>query len=56
MPMNNNSLIFMDTTLRDGEQMPGVVFSPEQKLSLAEKIIEIGVDFIDTMPVVSEEV
>ncbi len=43
-----------DTTLRDGEQMPGVVFSIEEKISLAKKAIEFGVDIIDVMPVVSD--
>ncbi len=44
-----------DTTLRDGEQMPGVSFSPEQKLALAEKIDEFGVSLIENMPIVSAE-
>lgn len=43
-----------DTTLRDGEQMPGVVFKPGEKIALAQKMVEFGVDLIDIMPVVSE--
>jgi len=46
-------LIF-DTTLRDGEQMPSVVFKPEEKLELARKFDEFGVNYIDVMPIVSE--
>ncbi|MFH1228845.1 MAG: homoaconitate hydratase [Candidatus Aenigmatarchaeota archaeon] len=46
-------LIF-DTTLRDGEQMPSVVFSIDEKIALAKKFDEFGVNFIDIMPVVSE--
>ncbi len=46
-------LIF-DTTLRDGEQMPSVVFRPEEKIELARKFDEFGVNYIDLMPVVSE--
>jgi len=43
----------LDTTLRDGEQMPGVIFSKKQKIELAKKISDFGVDFIDLMPAVS---
>lgn len=37
----------MDTTLRDGEQMDKVSFSPAEKLSIARKLFEIGVDRIE---------
>ncbi|MBI4176289.1 MAG: hypothetical protein HY518_03725, partial [Candidatus Aenigmarchaeota archaeon] len=40
-------------TLRDGEQMPGVVFRPEQKIELAQRISGMGVDIIELMPAVS---
>lgn len=43
----------LDSTLRDGEQMPGVVFTKSQKISLAEKILDFGIDLIDIMPAVS---
>lgn len=42
-----------DTTLRDGEQMPGVVFTPEQKIKLAQKISDFGAHIIELMPSVS---
>src|SRR5690606_36185906 len=32
-----------DNTLREGEQSPGVVFSPETKLELASALDEIGI-------------
>lgn len=45
-----------DATLRDGEQTPGVVFSKEDKLHIAEKLIEAGVTRIEAgMPAVSRQ-
>jgi methanogen homocitrate synthase len=36
-----------DATLRDGEQTPGVVMSVEEKIEIAQKLDEIGVDRIE---------
>jgi isopropylmalate/homocitrate/citramalate synthase len=45
-----------DATLRDGEQTPGVVMSVKEKIAIAEKLDEIGVDRIEAgMPAVSEQ-
>ena len=44
-----------DDTLRDGEQMPGVAFSPAVKYELARELSEIGVHLMDIgFPAVSE--
>ncbi|QFZ72347.1 pyruvate carboxyltransferase [Streptomyces fagopyri] len=37
-----------DATLRDGEQAPGNAMSPQQKLALALKLEELGVDTVET--------
>jgi D-citramalate synthase len=42
-----NNLRFLDTTLRDGEQTPGVSLNPDQKLEIAAKLAAIGVDVIE---------
>ncbi len=49
-------VVIYDSTLRDGEQMPGVHFTPEQKISIATKLDEIGVHQIEAgFPAVSEQ-
>ncbi|MFQ6056791.1 MAG: LeuA family protein [Methanosarcinales archaeon] len=52
--LGQNRIKVFDTTLRDGEQAPGVVLSPQTKIELARKFDEFGVDSIELMPVVSK--
>ena len=49
------AIVVYDDTLRDGEQMPGVAFSPDQKVALAALLAEIGVDVMDVAFPISSE-
>jgi len=43
-----------DVSLRDGEQQAGLIFNKDQKVAIAEKLAEVGVDRIEAgMPAVS---
>ncbi len=51
------SVTVLDTTLREGEQTPGVYFDVHIKLAIAELLARAGVDVIEAgHPAVSEEI
>ncbi len=55
--MTGSKVIILDSTLREGEQTPGVSFRVEEKLEIAKKLDEIGVGMIEAgSPMVSEGV
>lgn len=50
-----NRVYIFDTTLRDGEQSPGCSMTVPEKLRLAHKLVELGVDILEAgFPIASE--
>src|SRR5713101_9757361 len=48
-------VIIFDTTLRDGEQSPGISLDAAEKLEIAEQLARLGVDYIEAgFPVASQ--
>ena len=45
--MANNQVLIFDTTLRDGEQVPGCKLNTSEKLELALQLENLGVDIIE---------
>ena len=45
--MADNKVFIFDTTLRDGEQVPGCKLNTKEKIELALKLEELGVDIIE---------
>jgi len=55
--LDNSKIEILDTTLREGEQTPGVLFTLEQKLSIAKSLDSFGIDFIEIgHPAVSQDI
>ncbi len=53
---DSKTIRIYDSTLRDGEQMPGVAMSPEQKFRIAKELSILGCHILDVgFPVVSAD-
>ncbi|MEO1444339.1 MAG: 2-isopropylmalate synthase, partial [Chloroflexota bacterium] len=44
---DDQTVIFFDTTLRDGEQSPGATLTSVEKLEIARQLDKLGVDIIE---------
>jgi 2-isopropylmalate synthase len=47
MTMSRERLYLFDTTLRDGQQTPGIDFSVEDKIAIAKLLDEFGLDYVE---------
>ena len=45
--MQNRRITILDTTLRDGEQSPGIALAPDEKVEIAHALDALGVDVIE---------
>ncbi len=45
--MTKHRLYLFDTTLRDGQQTPGIDFSVEDKIAIAKMLDEFGIDYVE---------
>lgn len=55
MMANQQRVYIFDTTLRDGEQSPGCSMTVPEKLKMAAKLVDLGVDILEAgFPIASE--
>jgi len=47
VPEDPNRVLIFDTTLRDGEQSPGISLNTHEKLEIAQQLARLGVDVIE---------
>lgn len=45
--MSKQRIYLFDTTLRDGQQTPGIDFSVEDKIAIARMLDEFGIDYVE---------
>jgi 2-isopropylmalate synthase len=45
--VSSRTIDIFDTTLRDGEQSPGIALQPDEKVEIAEQLDRLGVDVVE---------
>lgn len=51
----SDQITLFDTTLRDGEQAPGIALTPDEKIQIAQRLDNLGIDIIEIgFPAASE--
>ncbi|MBS3814977.1 MAG: 2-isopropylmalate synthase [Hadesarchaea archaeon] len=53
--MSKKPIKVLDTTLRDGEQTPGVALNPDEKMEIAQSLDDLGVDIIEAGSAITSE-
>jgi isopropylmalate/homocitrate/citramalate synthase len=51
----DNRVYMHDVTIREAEQAPGIVFTKEEKLAIAQALDRLGVFSLETFPIVSKD-
>jgi len=52
---DNQRVVIFDTTLRDGEQSPGISLDVGEKLEIAEQLARLGIDYLEAgFPIASQ--
>lgn len=56
LPQGRGPIQIFDTSLRDGEQAPGIALNPDEKVKIAQALDDYGVDYIEAGFAVSSDV
>lgn len=55
VPYAPDKVEIYDVSIREGDQTPGCIMRTDEKIALAKKLDDLGVDYIEIFPVVSKD-